>query len=215
MTRKPATSRTKKEDPTPSPATWDEKFISSLIPWRIEIGGTALFLFAMIVLLALPGVTQAAWLDWLTSLLHQIFGWGAYPLFFLLALVGLLIAVRRVKRPLSTHVQPSQIVGIELILLTLLPVSHILTGATQADAYLGLGGGLIGWALSEPLLDLFGPLLTWLLYLTLLVWGAALVTRFSWLDMLELLNRLSIRLRQVGAQVAPPERAAPVVIEPV
>jgi DNA segregation ATPase FtsK/SpoIIIE, S-DNA-T family len=133
----------------------------------------------------------------------------------LLALVGLLIAVRRVKRPLSTHVQPSQIVGIELILLTLLPVSHILTGATQADAYLGLGGGLIGWALSEPLLDLFGPLLTWLLYLTLLVWGAALVTRFSWLDMLELLNRLSIRLRQVGAQVAPPERAAPVVIEPV
>ena len=211
MTRKSATPRSKKTEPAQPPPTWDEKFINSLIPWRVELAGILFFLFAMITLLALPGVTQADWLDAWTNLLRQIFGWGAYPLFFILALVGLLLAVRRVKRPLSTHIRPSQIVGLELIWLALLPISHLLTNATQADAYLGLGGGLMGWALSEPLLELIGPFLTWSLYLTFLLWGVALVCKFSWVNLLELLNQISIRLRQAGEQIAPPTRAIPTV----
>ncbi|MCZ7672973.1 MAG: DNA translocase FtsK 4TM domain-containing protein [Chloroflexi bacterium] len=218
MARKPATSRSKKADPPQPPPTWDEKFINSLIPWRVEMGGMALFLFAMITLLALPGVTQANWLDWWTSLLRQIFGWGAYPLFFLLALVGLLIALRRVKRPLSTYMHTPQIIGVELILLTLLPLSHILTGTTQADAYLGLGGGLVGWALSEPLLDLFGPFLTWLLYLALLLWGLALVFRFNWVNLLELLNKAahpSASNRRPGKPTPPPKPVRMPVVAPM
>jgi S-DNA-T family DNA segregation ATPase FtsK/SpoIIIE len=214
MARKSSSSRSKKAEPAQPPPTWDEKFINSMVPWRVEIAGIMLFLFAIITLLALPGVTQADWLDAWTNFLRQIFGWGAYPLFFILALAGLLIAVRKVKRPLSTYLHTSQIIGLELILLTLLPISHILTGATQADAYLGLGGGLVGWAMSEPLLEFIGPFLTWLLYLIFLLWGIALVFKFSWEDLLESLNRISIRLRYVGEQVAPPERSIP-AIEPI
>jgi S-DNA-T family DNA segregation ATPase FtsK/SpoIIIE len=214
MARKSSSSRSKKAEPAQPPPTWDEKFINSMIPWRVEIAGVALFLFAIITLMALPGITQADWLDAWTNLLHQIFGWGAYPLFFILALMGLLIAVRRVKRPLSTYVRTSQIIGLELVWLVLLPISHILTGATQADAYLGVGGGLVGWALSEPLLDLIGPFLTWSLYLALLLWGLALVFKFGWVNLLEMLNRISIRLRQMGERVSPPERSIPVT-EPV
>ncbi|MBE2221043.1 MAG: DNA translocase FtsK 4TM domain-containing protein [Anaerolineae bacterium] len=210
MAQKPSTPRSKKAKPAQPPPTWDEKFINSLIPWRVEIAGILFFLFAMITLLALPGVTQADWLDAWTNLLRQIFGWGTYPLFFIFALVGLLIALRKVKRPLSTHIRTSQIVGLELIWLALLPISHLLTGATQADAYLGLGGGLVGWALSEPLLDLIGPFLTWSLYLALLLWGFALVFKFGWVNLLETLNHISIRLRQVGERLAPPARPKPV-----
>ena len=212
MTRKSSTPRAKKAEPAQPPPTWDEKFISSMLPWRIEIAGIALFLFAMITLLALPGVTQADWLDAWTNFLRQVFGWGAYPLFFIIALSGLLIAVRKVKRPLSPHIRPSQIVGLELIWLALLPISHIISGATLPDAYLGLGGGLVGWALSEPLIDLIGPFLTGVLYLALLLWGLALVTKFDWVNLLETLNHISIRLRRAGEQIAPPARVEPVVV---
>jgi hypothetical protein len=128
----------------------------------VEIAALALFAFAMITLLALPGLTEAGWLTWWTSLLRQVFGWGAYPLFFILAAVGLHVSIRKVKRPYQFRA--SQVIGLELLLMTALPLSHLLTNATLADAYRGLGGGLVGWALSEPLLELIGPFLTSILY---------------------------------------------------
>ncbi|MCA9876090.1 MAG: DNA translocase FtsK 4TM domain-containing protein, partial [Anaerolineales bacterium] len=201
MTRK-ASTRAPKSEPVPPP-TWDERFINSLIPWRVEIAGGALCLFALITLLALPGLTEAAWSGWWTSLLRQVFGWGAYPLFFILAAVGLHLAIRKVKRPY--HFQASQVVGLELLLITALPLSHLLTNSNLSDAYRGLGGGLVGWALSEPLLELIGPLLTSIVYAVLLLWGFALLVNYTWLDMLETLNRLTIALRQWAEKIAPPE----------
>jgi DNA segregation ATPase FtsK/SpoIIIE, S-DNA-T family len=167
------------------------------------MAGLGLFLLAMLTLLALMGLTRANWLAWWTGLLNQIFGWGAYPLFFILALVGLSVAMRRVKRPLNVHA--SQVVGLELILITALPLSHILTGATLTDAYKGLGGGLVGWALSEPVLELLGPFLTGFGYAVLLVWGVALLVNYTWQDLLETLNQIAIRLRRWAAKIAPPE----------
>ncbi|MBK8985412.1 MAG: DNA translocase FtsK 4TM domain-containing protein [Chloroflexi bacterium] len=205
MTRK-TTTRSPKTEPPPPPPTWDEKFINGLIPWRVEIAGGLLCLFALITLLALPGFTQAGWLTWWTSLLRQVFGWGVYPLFFILAAVGLHLAVRRVKRPYQFHA--SQVVGLELLLFTALPLSHLLTNATLSDAYRGLGGGLVGWALSEPLLELIGPFLISILYAILLIWGFALLVNYGWLDLLETLNHITIGLRHWGARIAPPERAA-------
>jgi S-DNA-T family DNA segregation ATPase FtsK/SpoIIIE len=209
MTRKPTTTtRPPKKEPTPPPPTWDERFINGLIPWRVEIAALALFAFAMITLLALPGLTEAGWLTWWTSLLRQVFGWGAYPLFFILAAVGLHVSIRKVKRPYQFRA--SQVIGLELLLMTALPLSHLLTNATLADAYRGLGGGLVGWALSEPLLELIGPFLTSLLYAFLLIWGFALLVNYGWLDMIETLNRLTIRLRRWAARIAPPAPAVPV-----
>lgn len=172
------------------------------MPWRVELAGAALFLLAMVTLLALPGWSDAGWLHVLTSLLLQAFGWGAYPLCLSIALAGLHIALRKWERPY--HIQPRHVIGFELILLTLLPLSHLVSGATLATAHLGRGGGLAGWALSEPLMEFFGPFLTLLLYLILLAWGVALAAGAGWEEFLEGLSALSVRLASWAQAMAPP-----------
>ncbi len=184
----------------PAPPTWDERLIDALRPWAVEIAGIGLLLFAVITLLALPGWNKADW--WWARLMRQIFGWGAYPLYLSLAAGGVHLALRRVQRPY--YVTPRQVIGLELLLLALLPLSHILSHATLAEAHLGQGGGLIGWALSEPLLAFLGPLLTLCLFGLILLGGLSLITGWNWRDAQQGLLWLSHRLRQFADQVAPP-----------
>lgn len=195
--------RSTKKQPSPPPPTWDEQLINRLMPWRLEIGAVVVFILAVVTFLALPGWTTAGWLGWWTNLLRQVWGWGAYALALSVAAASLHMALRKVERPY--HIRTTQVIGIELVLLTALPLSHQLTQATLPDAYLGKGGGLVGWALSEPLRDFFGPFLTTLFYLSLLAYGVALITGFGWDDMLRGLNTASLRLRLWAQRVAPVE----------
>ena len=201
-----ARSRSNRKDNTPPP-TWDERLINALMPWRKEIGGILLFVLAIVTLLALPGFTEAGWLGWWTSLLRQIFGWGAYPLCLSVAAGGLHLALGQIKRPY--HITAAQVIGFELILLTSLPLSHQLSGATLPDAYLGLGGGLVGWALSTPLLNFFGPILTNLFYLSLLLYGLGLIAQIGWDDILQGLHAFSSSLANVAAKIAPSDPIPP------
>jgi DNA segregation ATPase FtsK/SpoIIIE, S-DNA-T family len=201
-----ARSRSKRKDNTPPP-TWDERLINALLPWRKEIGGIILFVLAVITLLALPGFTEAGWLGWWTSLLRQLFGWGAYPLCLSAAAGGLHVALSKIERPY--HITPAQVIGFELILLTTLPLSHQLTAAGLPEAYQGRGGGLVGWALSTPLLDFFGPFLTGLFYLSLLLYGVGLMVQVGWSDILRGLHTFSDFLAEAAARMAPPEREEP------
>lgn len=199
---KPSSRRTKK--PASPPPTWDEKLINKLMPYRLEIVGLLLFVLAVITIFALLGLTRSSWLAWWTSLLNQSFGWGVYPLFLIVAAVGVHIMLRKVERPY--HVRPTQIIGLELILLPALALSHQLSGATLVDAYQGQAGGLVGWALSEPLLDFLGPFLTGLLYISLLIWGIALVVGLRWHTIHQVLWHSSQRTENWAAQIAPVER---------
>ncbi len=197
-------SRAKKRPPAPPPPTWDEQLINRLMPWRVEIVAMLVFILAVVTFLAMPGWTTASWLGWWTNLLRQTFGWGAYALSLSVAAASLHVALRKVERPY--HIRTPQVIGIELVLLTALPLSHQLTNASLPDAYLGKGGGLVGWALSEPLRDFFGPFLTTLFYFSLLAYGVALITGYGWNDMLRGLNTLSLRLRLWAQRIAPVER---------
>lgn len=185
--------------------------INKLIPYRVEIGGLILFVLAVVTLLALLGVTNSGWLAWWTSLLRQTFGWGAYALCVIAAVGGLHVALRKVERPY--RVRPAQVIGLELLLLTALPLSHLLTNAELADVYQGKAGGLVGWALAEPLLDFLGPLLTGLFYVGIFVWGFALLVGFRWEDLRRTLHGLSQRLRVWSLRVAPAARPATPVQE--
>jgi hypothetical protein len=89
----------------------------------------------------------------------------------------------------------------------MLPLSYQFSGATLPEAHLGKGGGLVGWALSEPLLDFFGSFLSNGFYLLLLAYGVSLMAGFTWDDFLTGLNTLSVRLRQLSQELAPPEPA--------
>ena len=197
-------SSTPSKKPSSPPPTWDERLISKLMPYRLELVGVLLFLLAVITFLALLGITKSDWLVWWTSLLYQAFGWGAYVLSLLLAATGIHMILRKVERPY--HIRPAQVIGLELILLPALALSYQFSGATLVDAYQGKGGGLIGWALSEPLLEFLGPFLTGFLHFTLLAWGVALLVGLQWHAVHRVLWRISRRSGNWAAEVAPPKR---------
>lgn len=186
-------------EPAPPPPTWDERLIDLLSPWWVEILGGALTFAAAITLLGLLGLSEsgllATWVRWN----RQLVGWGAYPLWLSLAAAGLHIALRPFKRPYQ--IEPLQVVGLEMMLIALLPLSYILGGATFAEANSGRTGGLLSWALAAPLLDFFGPLVTILFHLSLLLWGFALLVQFSWNDLLTSLHRLAGFLEQWAEQM--------------
>ncbi|MCA9921860.1 MAG: DUF87 domain-containing protein, partial [Anaerolineales bacterium] len=191
----------RKRTPPPPPPTFDEKLINGLMPWRIELLGLGLLVVAVLTLLALPGWTDAGIISIWASFMREAFGWGAYPLFLSLAGVGIHLMLSKVERPY--HIEPTQIVGIELMILTALPLTYQVTNATRLDIYAGRGGGLFGWALSQPLLDFLGPLLTGLLFVGLFSWGLALAFRITLDDMQIGLLALSERLQQWAQQIAP------------
>lgn len=181
------------------------------MPWRAELAGLGLFLFAVLTLLALPGWTESAWLSAWTSFLRELFGWGAYPLFLSFAAGGLHVTLRRIERPYRVTV--SQVIGFELLLLTALPLSYQLGRTTLVEAHTGRGGGLVGWALSEPLIAFFGPVLTGLFYLILFSWGIALIFHITLRDVQQGLLRASAALRHWSQAIAPPETAADAPID--
>ncbi len=205
----------------PLAPTWDEKLVDALEPYLPEIGGVGLALTAVVLLLALLGLTDSAWLDPLTSYLTSIAGWGAYALVLLLFWGGLHLALRRTTRPWAV-LTSTQIVGLEVIFVAALPLSHLLSGATLPDAYAGRGGGLIGWALATLPHDFIGTLPTYTLYLSLFVWGVALIVQVSWQDVVGWLRNTAVFLRQWATKIRPapstrlivPRRQRPTIDRP-
>lgn len=193
----------RKRTPDPPPTTTDEKIIAALMPWRAELAGLGLFLFSVLTLLALPGWTQSTWLGAWAGFLREAFGWGAYPLFLSFAAGGLHVALRRIERPY--HATAAQVIGFELLWLTALPLSYQFANTTLVQAHTGKGGGLVGWALSEPLIAFFGPILTGLFYVSLFCWGMALIFQVTMQDVQQGLRFLSAALREWAQAVAPPE----------
>ena len=204
--RKPAGSA---GQPAVATSTWDETVINRLLPWRVELLGLLLFVVAGITLLGMSGLIspQAALVRGWFGLWRQVAGWGAFPLVISAAALGLHIVVRRA--PLPYQLKARHVLGAELMLLAALPLSYMVAGGTIATARAGLTGGLLGWGLAQPLLDFLGPLLTGLLYLSLLGGGLALVVEIGWLDLLTLLRRLAAGLRRWANRIdRPPAESA-------
>ena len=175
--------------------------ITSLLPWRLELAGGFLFLASMLILLALLSLPNNACPGVWLCIFRELLGWGAYPFLLSTAAGGVHLMLLRVEKPYE--ITTTQVIGLELIVLTLLPLSYQFTGTTPPQAYLGLGGGLVGWALSAPMNDFFGPFLTALFYLLLLVYGAALIVGYRWEDFLIGLQAFSARLQLLAEKVAP------------
>jgi hypothetical protein len=126
MTRSKSTrKRSSRAKQTPPPATWDERVIRQLIPWQREIVGILLFLVAIVTLFGLLGLTNSGLLQPWTKLLGQFAGWGAIPLALTMSVIGVFLILRRTER--SIHPYPGQVIGVELLLLAALPLSHILS----------------------------------------------------------------------------------------
>lgn len=174
-------------------STWDDRLIRELIPWRREILGLLIFLAAMLTFLALLGLTASGLLEPWTTFLRRLAGWGIYPLVLIIAGLGLYLLLSRLELPY--HVKPGQVIGLELLLLAVLALLHLAVGGGLMGALAGRGGGLIGWALSDPLVEFLGPFLTALFIFVLFSSGLVLLLRITWRLTIEWLNRTSLQLQ--------------------
>ena len=93
-------------------------------------------------------------------------------------------------------------IGLELILLTALALSHQWSGAALIDAYEGRGRrpGRVG--LSEPPIDFLGPFLTGVIYLLLFLWGICCSFGLRWHDVQNGVGGLS-QVEEVGRRESP------------
>ena len=162
------------------PISWDEHLADGILRRRREVGGLLLLLFAIISLLALLGLSQASLLQWWTRLLRQIFGWGAIVVSLALAGLGLRLTVGTLGE--RWRVEPAKLAGAGILVVTIMGVFHLAGGYGLVDAFSGRGGGLVGWALAEPLFDFFGPFLAILIYLVLFGWAFMMLAGRTWDD---------------------------------
>lgn len=121
-------------------------------------------------------------------------GWGVYLLCLTGAALGIYIMIARMTLP--ARIKPGQIVGFELMFLIVLAISHLWFGNGLTGALAGEGGGLIGWALSEPVIEFLGPLLSFLIYALFFLVGLTLLLSIGWTDIVGWLNRASLNLQK-------------------
>jgi DNA segregation ATPase FtsK/SpoIIIE, S-DNA-T family len=198
-----SSTRSKSQQSVEAPATWDERLIQLLLPRRSELGGLLLLLLSLMTLLALAGLAGDSWIHVWSGYWRQFIGWASYPLWILLGACGLYITMRRAL-PFRLH--PAQLLGMELVLLALLPLGYLVTGGTLEAAAAGRSGGLVAWALATPVRDYLGGLLTAFLYLALLASGVTLVARWSWHDATHTMRRISTALQRWAHALEPPFR---------
>lgn len=124
-TKSTPSQRSRKSEPAPPPPTWDERLIGSLAPYRVELMGGLLAFMAALLFLALLSLPDAGCPGTTICIFREAFGWGVYPLLLSVIAAGIHLTLHKTGRPY--HIQTSQVIGFELILLTLLPLSFIVT----------------------------------------------------------------------------------------
>ncbi len=201
MSRSSSAKRTRstRRESAPPP-TWDEKLIRALLPYRIEMLGLIAAFFGALILLNLPASSDSAF-GWVSQKLRQLAGWGSYVITIGLLFGGLYLLFRRIDRRIK--ITAGQIIGVELIMMALLPLTHWSLGIRMPQALAGEGGGVVGWALSTWLFAILGPILTIILWLIFLILGFILLFQIRGSDIVRGLRDFSIFLERIGARLAP------------
>ena len=150
-----------------------------------ETVGLAILAAGALALLSVMQATSGA-----APLLRQVLGWGALPLSLAGALAGLLLIVRRF---VTVTWHWPLVVGVELLLVALLALTHLWWGGDDPlrHAQAGRGGGYLGWALSSLLHDIVGDGVSALLLIVLAAAGGYLILRPIWQSLLLSLLHIS------------------------
>lgn len=177
--------------------TLDERLIAFAGPRQKEILGVVIVAAGAFSLLALSGLPLGVLAEWWKSTLQSVFGWGSWILALSIAFGGLHLALHAIGRPWK--ITPAQVIGFELVFVISLALTH-LTAASEEDVALALaaagkGGGYLGWALSIPLVEALGMLLTWLILASTWLFGIALVFRVTADDVQKRIVDLSLGMQ--------------------
>ncbi len=138
----------------------------SLPPWVNEIVGLSLIVFGILSFISLFIMADTLVAVTWASMLKSLFGDGAFFVAGALFAFGVLLWLPKIG--LSIRLDSTRLLAIELIFLSLLAILHLSNSDSElrALARAGEGGGLVGWALSYPVLWVMGR------PLALLVFGA-------------------------------------------
>ena len=137
---------------------WLTRIKSSFGRFSWDIGGIILIALALLLLLALTGLTNGRLLSYFSTQLRIWFGWGSF-LFVIATALGGLFLMRRPKESITLRL--GRVVAIEFsafFLLAFLSVigepigtffGNPLNSLERAEA--GMDGGVIGWGLANLL----------------------------------------------------------------
>ncbi|MEA3307934.1 MAG: hypothetical protein U9Q70_00285, partial [Chloroflexota bacterium] len=149
----------------------------------------ALIFLGLLTSATLAGLNSGRWIDGWARLLVWLCGWGAYPTAALISALGLLWLRHLVHKPCLWRWRP--ILGLEIALAGLLGLSHtLLRQAGWGLVEAGLGGGVIGWALSIYFTLYFGSLITSLGLGLLTLLGVGLAFDLTGADLQAFAHRL-------------------------
>jgi S-DNA-T family DNA segregation ATPase FtsK/SpoIIIE len=181
-----------------------------LTPLQQEIAGLLLIAVALITLLGLFSASRGVVIDLWVWVLRLLFGWGAYPAALGIGLAGAALFLKSLRRQPEVHWPV--VIGWEVVFISLLALLHLFSFPddlrTLADA--GEGGGVVGWALSYPIVAALGTPVATLLLLIVVGVGLSMALQLSWPRVREGTLRLGeALLRSLRVLLPRPARAIP------
>ncbi|MBC7232775.1 MAG: DNA translocase FtsK 4TM domain-containing protein [Chloroflexi bacterium] len=170
-----------------------------------EILGVLLIALGGVTALALLSITKGSLSEAWSMFLRRIFGWGAYPMVVVLLLTGLLLLWEDLRKYLSIHTR--SIVGLELLFIALLGLSHLFLAPEKAFtlAERGQGGGYIGWAIGYFLTAAVGRGVSFLLLSLAVCVSLGLLLSPYWDKVLLALGGIKTRLQNLPPPAPPTE----------
>jgi len=174
---------------------WDS-ILDLIPPWADEIAAIILIVFGIVSFLSLLNVSSDATIAnaWSTAL-TSAFGYGAALISGGIFLLGVILLVP--KLGIVIRFPTSRILALEIIFVALLALMHLALGGAEprSIARAGQGGGALGWAVSALFANLFGPVVSAVIFTVLLLFGLALFTGIRREQLAQWLRTLSTRLR--------------------
>ena len=140
-----------------------QQYLARFQPYRREIAGVIQMLFSVITLLSLLSLNSGSFSGWWANFFSQLFGWGAIPAILLLGAFGAFLTFGRVREN-SASIAPDIVIGLELLFVSALALTHLL--AVEPGEYAarlareGGGGGFVGWGVSNFLVEMMGVSIT-------------------------------------------------------
>ena len=122
------------------------RFWSTMDRFGWDVLAVLLFLWSLLSLFGLSGLTEGTWIGYWTHILQTGFGWGSIFVIIFLAFLGFL-ALRR-HFPSLPEFALSRTLSLELLALVLVALFSLFDGLNMADAEAGSAGGVVGWGLA-------------------------------------------------------------------